>query len=518
MVQPAEARFASRPRWQRLDLWVALAILAWAVGFYLLRLLLSPSIGVDDAEVILMGDSLRLGYHPERPPLFNWLAVIAGELFGLTLASELAVKYLLLLAAALHYYAAARHLLRQPAGAAAVTLGLLLFFHFGYALHLGYTHTVTLLWIMAATLHLVLVMSEGRRTWHYLALGLLLGLGLLTKPSHPVFLLALIVAAWGTPPVRALLKDRRLWLALALGLAVVAPWALWALEAFQTKAAAASATAAVPFELGAFLGRRAEALGKYCLALLAFVAPFLAIVAALFLAWTGRAGWRRALSDPRVRFLLRLLWVGALVMGLYIVAIGGTWIRERHLHGVLFFAPLAVFVFLEAAGRPVAFRRWPGRAYLLAAALSLAGAVGGVVWALVEPPPDCKPCRFQKPLPDLAATLAAEGLAQGTLITDDEFAGAQIRTLLPDLRVRTTAYPFYVPRGQAAPGSGRCLLLWPDPPGKSFEKFQALVEAVRAAPWPADAAPRRLAFPSPRRADFTYAWLLLELPGSGDCR
>lgn len=509
-----QGSFGQRPQWQRFDLWVLLAILFWALGSDLLRLWLSGSVGVDDAEIILMGDSLRLGYHPERPPLFNWMAVLAGEAFGLTLATELAVKYLLLTLAGWHYYAAGRHLLRSPATAGAATLGLLLFFHFGYALHLGYTHTVTLLWVMAASLHLLVVMSEARRLWHYLALGLLIGLGLLTKPSDLVFLLAIVAAARLTPPLHRVLRDRRLVLAILLGLAIVLPWALWALEAFQHKAAAAG----TPFDLGAFLGRRATALGKYLLACLAFGGPFLAITGALFLAWTTKAQRRQALRDQRARFLLRLLVASVVVMGLYTSAIGASWVRERHLHGVLFFLPLAVFVFLEAAGQPFSHRLWRGRAYLLVALLALAGATGGVVWELVQPPPGCKPCRYQKPLPELAEALAALGAAEGTLITDDEFAGAQIRTVLPELRVYSEAYPFFIPEGTKAPGEGRCLLLWPDPPAKDFEKFQALAEQLRGRPWPADLVPRRFEFPSPRRADFTYAWLLYDLPGSGDCR
>lgn len=508
----AQAGFAAAPQWQRFDLWVLLAILAWAVGFDLLRLALSASVGVDDAEIILLGDSLRLGYHPERPPLFNWLAVLAGQVFGLTLASELAVKYLLLVLGAAHFYAAARHLLRRPGGAGAATLGLLLFFHFGYALHLGYTHTVTLLWVMAASLHLLLAMSAARRDWHYAALGLLIGLGLLTKPSDLVFLAAVVVAARLTPPVRRVLRDRRAWMALGLGLLVAAPWALWALGAFHPKGAGGAG-----FELGAFLARRAQAAGKYLLALLAFGGPFAALFAGLFLAGTTRAERRRALDDQRVRFLLRLLIAGSLLMGLYVTALGATWIRERHLHGVLFFLPLAAFVFLEAAGRPFDHRRWRGRLYLAVALLALAGAAGGVAWELLKPPGDCKPCRYQKPLPALAALLAAEGWSSGTLIAGDEFAAAQIRTLLPDLRVYTEAYPFFEPAGEAAPGAGRCLLLWPDPPARDHAAFVALAERVTGQAWPA-AAPRVVSLPAPGDPAYDWRWNLLELPPAGACR
>jgi len=504
--------FTRAPVWCGFDAAIAGGVLLWCLGFAWLRLALSPAIGVDDAEILVLGDGLRLGYHPERPPLYNWLAVLAGQAFGPGLATLVALKYTLLGLAGLHYYAAARRLLSRPALAAAATGGLLTFFHLGYQPHVGFTHSIALIWVLAATLHLLLAMSERRSGWHYLALGLLLGLGLLAKQSFPAFLLALLAALWATRPLRPLLRDPRAWFSLLLALALFLPWLLWALEHRLARPSAA------PFEPWGFLASRAEGLLVYGAALAQAVAATLALLAACF-AWPlRRLDWRTARQAPRLRFAARLVLYAALAMALFAAATGATWLKDRHLHVVFLFLPLLAFALLEAAGGAT-LRAWRLRVYALVVLTAAAGAAWGVVWTVAKPPPDCNKCRFQKPLERLVAEFEARGLTEGTLLAADDFAAAQVGSRLPGLRVISADYAFFHPAPNAAESRPRCLLLWPaELKPAAFARFQGLVEASRGQPWPADLESARLSLPAPRNPEVHYAWDLAVLPAAGDCR
>jgi hypothetical protein len=355
-------------------------------------------------------------------------------------------------------------------------------------------------------------MSERRRTWQYLALGLLVGLGLLAKPSYPAFLAGLLVALWATRPLRPLLRDPRAWLSLLLGLALFLPWLLWALEHRLPKPDAAA------FDLWSFLGSRFAGLAAYAAALAQAIVVVLVLLAACF-GWPLRhLDWRRAGRQPRLRFLARLVLYAALAMALFAFATGATWMKDRHLHAVFLFLPLAIFVLLDQAGGAT-LRSWRLHGFALLVLGAATGAAWGVAALLTAAPPDCGKCRFQKPLDSLAAELEARGLTQGTLLAADDFAGAQAASRLPDLRVRSADYAFYAPAPNPPGQRARCLLLWPaDLKPAAFARFQDLVESSRGQPWPVDVEAERLSLPAPRNPRVHFAWDLAVLPAAGDCR
>jgi 4-amino-4-deoxy-L-arabinose transferase-like glycosyltransferase len=78
-----------------------------------------------------------------------------------------------------------------------------------------------------ALLGLVGLLQERSGLGPALALGLGLGLGLNAKYAMVFFLLSLAIYLATTPSSRGLLKDRRLWLGIAIGLALIAPNLVW---------------------------------------------------------------------------------------------------------------------------------------------------------------------------------------------------------------------------------------------------------------------------------------------------
>lgn len=503
----------------RLDLLVVVAVLAWALGFSALRLLLSPVIGVDDAEMVLLGDGLHLAYHASRPPLHDWLYWLAHSLAGNSLATVVALKYLLLTGAALHSYCAARRLLRRPLAAAAALASLLYFYHLVYGLAVGYGNTASLLYVMAASLHLLVAMAGRPRTWQYLLLGLLGGLGLLAKQSYGLFLPALLLAALFTPAFRTVVRDRRLLLTALVAAAVVAPWALQVLQQRGSLMLEAGGRAGEG-SLRAALLRRLEGLFTVGKAGLVFCFTFL-VGAVPLLFWGLRtARLRAAFARPAVRLCALQILFGFGFLVLFVLATGSTWLKDRHLHAVVFFLPILVLAVAEAAGRPLAGRSWRARLLFGGAFAAVLAGAGGVVWLLATPPPDCGRCRYQKPLVALVERLETWGLVRGTLLSADEFAGAQAEAALPGLRVRSLAYGDFEPAIPAeAARRPRCLLLWPADLSESRRAdYRAWVERVRGAALPPDLDAEPLYFASPANPEAIYGWELAVLPASGDCR
>jgi hypothetical protein len=69
---------------------------AYLAGHFLLRLALSPTLGMDDAEQILFAQQFALGYRFRQPPLFTWLLLPLVEIFGPGLLAVSVLRYLLL--------------------------------------------------------------------------------------------------------------------------------------------------------------------------------------------------------------------------------------------------------------------------------------------------------------------------------------------------------------------------------------------------------------------------------------
>ena len=87
---------------------VIISILAYCVLHYLIRLMTSPVFALNEAEQLLMSQSLTLGYHPQHAPLVSWIYAISDMLFGSSRPVFFAVKYIIMAVGLVAFYYAAR--------------------------------------------------------------------------------------------------------------------------------------------------------------------------------------------------------------------------------------------------------------------------------------------------------------------------------------------------------------------------------------------------------------------------
>lgn len=290
------------------------AFLGYVLVQMVVRLLVGPSLELDEAEAFLHGQHLAWGYGPQ-PPLFYWLQWLLLQLFGDTMLAVAALKAALLGGILIGTF----ELLRQsvPTQAAGVaTLSLSLLPQVVWESQRALANSVLTLALAVAAALLLLRVLRNRRWGDHLLWGALVGLGVLAKPNFAIWAAGLLLAAAVLPEWRGALRPGRLALAMVVALAMLAGPAGWAWANLEV------ATGSLDkFEVArSGLDARVAGSGSLLVAVLSFNAIG-ALVLGGVLAWGSRRGARAAIP-PALRLLglaaglsLLLLWGGVLLTG-----------------------------------------------------------------------------------------------------------------------------------------------------------------------------------------------------------
>jgi 4-amino-4-deoxy-L-arabinose transferase-like glycosyltransferase len=178
----------------------------------------------DEAQYWSWSREPAFGYY-SKPPLIAWVIRMSTEICGI---SEFCVRLpspLIHTATALVVYAVAARLYDARIGFWSALVYATLP---GVSLSAGIISTdVPLLFFWALALYAVVALIDGRSWWPAGLLGLGLGLGLNAKYAMAYFLLCGTLYVIATPERRWLLRDARLYAALALALLLIAPNLVW---------------------------------------------------------------------------------------------------------------------------------------------------------------------------------------------------------------------------------------------------------------------------------------------------
>lgn len=276
-----------------------------------LRSLLGGAFEMDEAEMVLLAQEFRSGYGPQLP-FYNWWQALWFALFGVNAFAVAAAKNLMIAATYLFLYAGLARV--YPARLAlAGALSLMLLPNFAWEAQRANTHSTAMCLMMAAFLWALAGVLTQRRKGDYLALGLALGLGAISKYNFFLYALPLLAAGLWEAAYRPALRSRGMAGALALMVAIMALPYGWLL------ANGAKATASV----GKFYGDAPPG----------GLPP-----------WIGAAG----------------LFLGSLLAGLLLVVIAALALRGRR---------------IRAIGAVDSFTRLMARAFALSCLLGLAGAM-----------------------------------------------------------------------------------------------------------------------------------------------
>jgi 4-amino-4-deoxy-L-arabinose transferase-like glycosyltransferase len=486
------------------------------VGYGLLhvviRVLISETAELDEAEQLLLTQSLALGYGAQ-PPLYTWLQMLFFTVVGVNILALTLLKNLLLLATQLCLFLAARLILRDNALALLASLSLWLMPQIAWESHRDLTHSVLVTSISSGMFYVMLKLLHTGSTGYYLLLGLLLGLGILAKHNFVLFVAPLGIAVMSLKGLRAHLLDWRLGLTVALAGALVCPYVLWLFDHMPLMFGHAAAKLAGQTPPPSLRGTAVN-LFRVLSAAVRFVIPLVPIYVVLFpkllTAPSSRMPDRQLYGCLLERFFL----AGMALLVAATLLFGVSFAKDRWLQPLLFLTPL--YLCLRLQDIPVQ----PGRFKALTCIIGVFGLVflvtplaqiwGGPWFGVYS--------RLHVPFAEIADDLRAAGFRQGTILTDNTFIGGNLRLVFTASRVLTPAMLDW--HLAPPPVAGPCLAIWNTRDHRDVPvALQRLAEAHSGIPFPGAHTPQYLAARLPASEQETLRLGFLFVSGStGQCR
>ncbi len=436
-------------------------LIHWAI-----RVFLAPVYTIEEADQLLMSQSLQLGYTARQPPLVAWLHALAAQGGGVNGPGVFAIKYALLTVALSVYYLAARNVLVRPGVSAAALGAWALTFVVGWGVHEDLLNGVSLMAGLSLTLHALTRILTWRRKRDWTYLGVAMGLGLLTSHLFVIFPIALLSAVFFTPFFRDAVKPAQLATALIVAAIIYAPYGAWLFTHVERIADVARDFAATwEIDNGWFdrAGLGAVNLGR---ALLEFTLPLSLFWATLF--WPmwlpvlypifARLSTDEEQHEAAWRSLFARSMMTAAAVFLIGVLMGVRVYKDYWMLPVLYTLPLWMFSHVKRTGEfPVAIRAFAGLVVVF-----IAVVIGGrFIERRVEIAACDEPgCRPYAPVAAWTAQIEDMGFTNGTLVGADRHLTGNIRALAPRLRVMDASLP-----AAAFPepfGRGGCLAVWRD--------------------------------------------------------
>jgi len=445
---------------------------AYFLVHIVIRVTVSDSLELDEAEQLVLGQTLSWGYGT-KPPLYSWLQIGFFRLFGEHVLALSLLKNLLLFSTYLCTFLAARKITDRTDTALIAALSLLMIPQIVWESQRDLTHSVLATTVAALTLYLFLRLCAERRTFLYLAFGAVVGLGFLAKFNVVILPLALVVAALSLPGLRPAILERRSWLSLAALLLVVSGYLCWFAD---NRDAALAQTytfrmqAALPYWQALVKGN-----ASLVKATLAFGGAAFALLMAVF--WRPGNSLGDAHHQPYRQLLGRTILVTLLILELMVVLFRVTHFKDRWLQPLLFYAPAWLIFVLAVRPAKAAVRNF----------LTICLAISLVVLLLLPARTILAAQRntfdaLNVPYHRFAEQLKDKGFAQSLILAADGLVAGNLRLQLPN----STVIAVGLPQPRLVPHDN-CLLAWdatqnPEPPPPLLELASSLQCSVDLNP------------------------------------
>ncbi len=410
----------------------------------LLRLTLGETLETDEAEQMLLGQWFLAGYDGQ-PPLYTWLQHGLFSLFGHSLATLSVFKNLLQLITCGFIFLSARRLCGRDSLAALATLSMIMIPQFAWESQRDLTHTPLVVCLAAASLFGFLVAVERKHLIDYATLGILLGLGLLTKHNYVLFAGCLVVTGLTTGPGRKLLLDRRTAITVALAVAISSSYVSW----FIGNADLATSSA---HKLGTEVRwERMSGLKDLIVSAIAYLTPLW--IALLFFPLGYLRLGRNLLRGRAPYHLERYLPILFTVLVLAVLILGVTHFKDRWMHPVLFLFPALFFAGLPANTDPRRVRWYTFSTLFMGTSLLVAMFAHVVAADLIGKHPS-----RNFPFPAIADQIRASGFERGLIVGENGWVAGNLKYLLPESKA--VAPGFVVPREHLGRFEDGILLAW----------------------------------------------------------
>lgn len=481
---------------------ILVAVALYFLLCIVLRLAISGSLEIDEADQAFQSQVLRLGYGAQ-PPFYNWLQYGLSQVFDASLATMTVLKNGLLFLSCLFYGLAARTILEDRRLSALAMLGVLSLPTVFLLAQRDLSHTVAALFSLSLFLYGFLRTLVRPSLFSYLLTGAAVGIGLISKYNFVLVPVAAILAILPERDLRARIFDWRLLAAVAVAGLIVLPHGIWVL---QNVDAASSNTLREMKEREAegrllqtfhgVYGLSSAIIGGSIVPLLLFGLAFRDKVR---LIWQANSQWTRVVG--------RMLALCFLAVLLIVLGLAATHIREKWLVLYLALLPLYLCLKVEAAQIDPApgFKRFVPlvMAVIVAALVIVSGRAVVRPWFGDYSRLNIPYAAF------VEAVTKAEGRPPALVLTSDKRIAGNLRTQLDGAPV---AIPRTTDELLTDPKKRPLLVVWPDEAGRTPQIPTSLRKTLETLGVPeAGMTPRSLALPyihgsGAERYGFGYLW------------
>jgi 4-amino-4-deoxy-L-arabinose transferase-like glycosyltransferase len=309
---------------------IQIAIRVWQGG----------AVEMDEAEQVFYAQHFQLGYE-NQPPLYTWLQAAVFGVVGVSHLGLAIAKNVFMFVLYASVYQVARQLIGKL-GAAAVSASLIMIITLGWEAQIDRTHSILATAVAAASLWAYYALLRSPTRTRRVLLGVLFGLGMLSKYNYLLCVLGIAGASLLVPEHRRLVWTRDAWITPAVAVLLVLPHALW--FAGQLHVATAETLRKMheggsPTTYGANL---LQGLKHFGLSIVSFTTPLWLVLA---FAWRGRKPCTPYLASPDVRFFFWMYACGLGVIAALVLSGELVHIQSRWLQPLLFSFALGFFVF-----------------------------------------------------------------------------------------------------------------------------------------------------------------------------
>ena len=389
------------------------------------------------------------------------------------------------------------------------------FYYVAWDALLGYSHSVLAVCLYSATFLGVLRAGSRGDLKSFVLLGIAIGLGLISKYTYVLFMMALTCACFAVPAFRKQLIRPYVLATIVIAGAIASPHFAWVIVHSDQIFAVAK-------------GKFEMATGSnYAMTVLSGVANTLSVVVGflsplwiILLVVFHRDIWKRLRStvvpNPHQRFMATYLMALVALLIVVVLVFEITKLRPHYMFLLVLF-PIFFFAFLK----PVLKNSRSLRVYhviLFSLALS---TLAGMTIKYFSEPWRCKRCQLLLPYDDIAQKLRQLGYKNGTIFAYwfPHALPGNLRVYFPDQRIVSVKFAKLRPPASGEPG--QCLIIWmPQPNGKMDAKGMIYLANERLDVSVPDHTPIQ-------KIEFTYArnvsridrlhFILLE-NGQGKCR
>ena len=436
----------------------------YLVAMWFLRLWLFPAGSADDAEQLFFAQSFELGYKAGQPPLYTWIVWSAEQVFGVSLGLVVAIKYGFIWLTHLLAFILGRQLTNSSRWGVLTSLSLFAIYYLAWDSILNYSQTVLIAALAFAGVAAVRAIVRNGSASAAVTLGLIVGVGIMTKYNFALFSVALIGAALLNRRGRGTLIGRGGVFGLIAAALISLPHLVWLITGHVSGAAltqavpAMSATDGSAFAWGPFLAARGVGLLDTLEATVSILLPFLVIWLIFFPRSTRRIGpaaGEDIIADLR---LMERIFGLFLLQVLLLVAVAG--MTEVRNHWFIVLAPCIAYATTRTAavyGDSAGLRTRCYSTVMLF--LAFVVLIGLGAYAVVEKQ-TCVECDMVIPYGHVAEKLNARGFRNGLIFTSDQPAqvAGNLRPYLSGSKFKSLIFPSYNPSANDL--SLACLAVW----------------------------------------------------------